>query len=53
MIIKKNEISLLSEYKKNTYLNTITESYKDDILDYNPKLLSCENMYFIIILTKI
>ena len=42
---KKNKIALISEYKKNSYLNQIAESYRDDFLDYTPKLLSCENMY--------
>jgi len=42
----KNKIALLSEYKGKNYLNQITESTKDNFLDYNPKLLSCEYMYY-------
>jgi len=43
---KKNKIALLSDYKKDSYLYQITESYRDDFLDYTQKLLSCEYMYY-------
>ena len=41
---KKNKIALLSKYRENRYLYQITESYRDDFLNYTQKLLSCENM---------
>ena len=43
---KTNKIKSISKYKKNSYLDQITQSNRYNFLDYTPKLLSCEMMYY-------